>query len=76
MAEEGAVTAVDLIGGREAVLREGLLWQAVLASAAIPGVFPPQKIGDQLLVDGGVLNPVPSNVVADMGASIQIGVIS
>jgi NTE family protein len=69
-----AVTAVDILGQREVVLREGLLWQAVLASAAIPGVFPPQHIGEQVLVDGGVLNPVPSNVVSDMGASIQIGV--
>jgi NTE family protein len=69
-----AVTAVDIVGQREVVLREGLLWHAVLASAAIPGVFPPQHIGDYVLVDGGVLNPVPSNVVSDMGASIQIGV--
>ena len=69
-----AVTATDIVAQREVVLREGLLWHAVLASAAIPGVFPPQRIGDQVLVDGGVLNPVPSNVVADMGASIQIGV--
>src|SRR5581483_10767195 len=69
-----AVTATDIGQQREVVLREGLLWHAVLASAAIPGIFPPQKLGDQMLVDGGVLNPVPSNVVADMGASIQIGV--
>jgi NTE family protein len=69
-----AVTAVDILGQREVVLQDGLLWQAVLASAAIPGVFPPQHIGELVLVDGGVLNPVPSNVVAEMGASIQIGV--
>ena len=69
-----AVSAVDIVTQREVVLREGLLWQAVLASAAIPGVFPPQRIDGQVLVDGGVLNPVPSNVVGDMGASIQIGV--
>ncbi len=69
-----AVTATDIVGQREVVLRDGLLWQAVLASAAIPGVFPPQHIGPYVLVDGGVLNPVPSNVVADMGASILIGV--
>lgn len=69
-----AVTATDIVAQREVVLREGLLWHAVLASAAIPGVFPPQRIGEYVLVDGGVLNPVPSNVVSDMGASIQIGV--
>ena len=69
-----AITATDIATQREVVLREGLLWHAVLASAAIPGIFPPQKIGDYVLVDGGVLNPVPSNVVEDMGAAIQIGV--
>ena len=69
-----AITATDIATQREVVLEEGLLWHAVLASAAIPGIFPPQKIGEYVLVDGGVLNPVPSNVVADMGAAIQIGV--
>ncbi len=69
-----AVTATDIVAQREVVLHDGPLWHAVLASAAIPGIFPPQKIGEWMLVDGGVLNPVPSNVVADMGASIQIGV--
>jgi NTE family protein len=50
------------------------MWQAVLASMAIPGVYPAQCIGGHQLVDGGVLNPVPSNVVADMGADIVIAV--
>jgi NTE family protein len=69
-----AVTATDILAQREVVLRSGLLWEAVLASVSIPGVWPPHRIGPYLLVDGGVLNPVPSNVVADMGASIQIGI--
>lgn len=69
-----AVTATDVFAHREVVLRDGLLWQAVLASTALPGIFPPQVIGEHVLVDGGVLNPVPSNVVAEMGAAIQIGV--
>jgi NTE family protein len=41
---------------------------------SIPGVFPPLQIGPYLLVDGGVVNPVPSNVLADMGANVLIGV--
>jgi NTE family protein len=69
-----AVTAADINSGREIVFRRGLLWPAVLASMAIPGVYPPQCMGPYMLVDGGVLNPVPSNVVAQMGADSVIAV--
>ena len=68
------VTAVDLLSERELVLTEGLVWQAVLASCAIPGIYPPQRVGSNLLVDGGVLSPVPTSVVVDFGADIVIGV--
>ena len=68
------VTAVDLLSERELVLTEGLVWQAVLASCAIPGIYPPQRVGPNLLVDGGVLSPVPTSVVVDFGADIVIGV--
>jgi NTE family protein len=68
------VTAVDLVTERELVLTEGPIWQAVLASCAIPGVYPPQRIGSHLLVDGGVLNPIPTNVVAGFGADVVIAV--
>jgi len=56
------------------VFRRGPVWQAVLASMSIPGIYPPQTVGKMLLVDGGVLNPVPTNVVADMGADVVIAV--
>jgi NTE family protein len=69
-----AITAVDINSGREIIFRRGLLWQAVLASMALPGVYPPQRIGPYTLVDGGVLNPVPSNVAAEMGADIVIAI--
>jgi NTE family protein len=68
------VVAADILTGRELVFRRGLLWQAVLASCALPGVYPPQRIGPYLAVDGGALNPVPSNVAADMGADKVIAV--
>ncbi|MBK9008315.1 MAG: patatin-like phospholipase family protein [Anaerolineae bacterium] len=54
-----ALTAVDLNTGKEALLSEGNLLDAVLASAAIPGIFPARRIGDMELVDGGTLDPVP-----------------
>jgi NTE family protein len=54
-----ALTATDLKSGREIVLSEGSLVEAILASAAIPGIFPVRMIGEWELVDGGVLDPVP-----------------
>ncbi|MFN8541895.1 MAG: patatin-like phospholipase family protein [Thermomicrobiales bacterium] len=49
-----AISAADLTEGREIVLRRGPLWQAVLASAAIPAIYPPVQIGPHWLVDGGL----------------------
>jgi NTE family protein len=69
-----AIVAADMLTHRQVVFRRGLIWQALLASIAIPGAFPPQPVGGHLLVDGGVVNPVPSNVAADLGADIVIGV--
>ena len=69
-----ALVAVDLDSQREVVFRRGLLWLAVLASTAIPGMYPAQRVGDYTLVDGGVLNPVPSNVAAEMGADKVIAI--
>jgi len=54
-----ALTAADLKSGREVILSEGPLVDAVLATIAIPGIFPARHIGDLELVDGGTLNPVP-----------------
>jgi NTE family protein len=69
-----AIVAADMLTHRQVVFRRGLIWPALLASIAIPGAFPPQPIGGHLLVDGGVINPVPSNVAADLGADTVIGV--
>jgi NTE family protein len=69
-----ALTAADVKSGQEVVFRNGLLWPAIVASMSLPGVYPAQRIGDHTLVDGGIFQPVPSNVVADMGADIVVGV--
>jgi NTE family protein len=69
-----ALVAADVVTQRELVLRRGLLWQAVLASIAIPGVYPAQRIGPHVAVDGGVLNPLPVNIAAEMGAGTVIAV--
>jgi predicted acylesterase/phospholipase RssA len=56
--------------GQEVVLRDGLVWPAVLFSVGIPGRFACQSRGPYWLVDGGVLNPE----AADLGAAVVIGV--
>lgn len=54
-----ACVAVDINSHQEIIINHGYLIDAILATTAVPGVFPPQPIGDALLVDGGVFNPVP-----------------
>ena len=54
-----ALTAVDLERGEEVVLTSGPLLDAVLATIALPGIFPPYFSGESRLIDGGVLDPVP-----------------
>jgi NTE family protein len=54
-----AVTATDLTAGLPVVIKHGQLVEAVLATSAVPGVFPARQLDGHLLVDGGILNPVP-----------------
>jgi NTE family protein len=58
-----------MLSGHEVVFSNGPVVDAVLASAAIPGVFPPVRIGNQLLVDGGVANNTPVSVAVALGAT-------
>jgi NTE family protein len=61
-----ALTAVDLEQGEEVVLTSGRLVEAVLATIALPGIFPPQLTGRNRLVDGGVVDPVPVQPVRSL----------
>jgi NTE family protein len=69
-----AVMAVDIKTGREVVLREGKVLDAIRASISVPGIFAPVPRGDLLLVDGGILNNVPVDVARQMGAELLIAV--
>lgn len=69
-----AAVAVDLISGEKVVLQEGSVAEAVVASCSIPGIFPPVKWQDRLLVDGGVLENVPFATVRSLGAEGIIAV--
>lgn len=66
--------ATDIVRGERVVLAEGDLPLAVRASMAVPAVFAPAEIGDRLLVDGGIVDNVPVDVVRDMGADVVIAV--
>jgi len=69
-----AIVAADVNTHREVVFTRGLLWQAVLASISIPGIYPALEIGPYTVVDGGVLDPVPTKIAVEMGAGTVIGV--
>jgi len=69
-----ACVATDLTSGREVWLREGSVVDAVRASIALPGLFSPLARDDRLLVDGGLVNPVPVSLARALGADLVIAV--
>ncbi|MBP2654973.1 MAG: Patatin-like phospholipase [Firmicutes bacterium] len=69
-----AAVATDLKLGKEVVICEGSVAEAVRGSISVPGIFVPYQMGDKLLVDGAVLNPTPVDVARKMGADIVIAV--
>ena len=66
--------ATDLQTGAEVWLRKGSIAEAVRASIALPGLFTPSMRDGRLLVDGGLVNPVPVSLARAMGADIVIAV--
>lgn len=69
-----AAVATSLNTGAEVWLRKGSTLDAVRASIALPGLFEPSLIDGQVLVDGGLVNPVPVSLARAMGADIVIAV--
>jgi NTE family protein len=65
---------LDLQSGRQVKLTRGPLRSAVLASTAIPGIFPPVEIGGKQLVDIGVIDALPVAVARDYGSDLTIAV--
>jgi NTE family protein len=63
-----AAVAMDIATARPHVLREGPLLPALLASTAIPGIFPPVQFGSLQLYDGGLVSNVPMRQALAMGA--------
>jgi len=69
-----AAVATDVESGAEVILNQGKVIDAVRASISIPGIFTPVKYQNYYLVDGGVVDPVPVDVVKMMGGDIIIAV--
>ena len=69
-----ACVATDIVTNTEVDFHSGSLKLAMRSSMSIPGVFSPVRMGNMLLVDGGMRNNYPSDIARQMGADIIIGV--
>lgn len=69
-----AIATTELETGHEIWLQRGPLVEALRASYAMPGVFPPVELNDRRLVDGALVNPVPVSLCRAMGARLVIAV--
>ena len=69
-----ACVSFNLVDGKDYVFREGSLPVAMRASMAIPAVFVPVRMDSMVLIDGGLINNYPADIVREMGADIVIGV--
>ena len=69
-----AVMAADLVKGEKVILTQGKLFDALLASASIPGMFPPVMLDKKILVDGGIVDVVPIEAAQSLGANFIIAV--
>ena len=69
-----AAVAADIVRGELIAINTGKLSAALRASASVPGIFNPTRLGDRLLVDGGTLNNLPVSVARRLGADYVIAV--
>lgn len=69
-----AAIATEVATGHEIWLTRGRLADAMRASYALPGIFPPVKLGGRWLVDGALVNPVPVSAARALGARLVIAV--
>ena len=66
--------ATDLKAGREVMFRKGSLFQAIRASISLPSFYEPVTLNDMILIDGGIINPLPLNRVKRQLGDILVGV--
>lgn len=70
-----AVVAADLVMGKRVVLDSGAVAPAARATAAIPGVFAPVRLGDAVLVDGAVVTRLPVDPLAARGCGFRLAAL-
>ena len=66
------ITATDFLTGGKVTLSEGLVFDAIRASLAIPIIFPPWEVNGRLLIDGAASNPLPIDVAIQDGAEVIV----
>ena len=66
--------ATDLKAGREVMFRKGSLFKAIRASISLPSFYEPVRRNDMVLIDGGIINPLPLNRVKRQPGDILVGV--
>lgn len=71
-----ALSAVDLNCGCEVILDHGLVKDAIMATIAVPGIFPVCEWGGCELIDGGVINPVPVSLARALAPSLPVVAVS
>jgi len=69
---EFCCVTVDILSGRKVVLKDGILREAVRASISIPGIFPPVFKNESFLVDGGIVEPLPTESIKELGVNFII----
>ncbi len=69
-----ATSAVDLQTGKEHIFDQGPITEALTSAMSLPGAFPPYRLGEKILVDGGMINNVPESLIRSKGADIVLGV--
>ncbi len=67
-------SAIDLQTGKEHIFDKGPITEALTSAMSLPGAFPPYRLGEKILVDGGIINNVPENLIREKGADIILGV--
>jgi NTE family protein len=70
-----AVVAADLVAGERVILDRGPVAEAARATIAIPGIFPPVRVGNRILVDGGLVTRVPLDLLARRRCGLRIASI-
>jgi NTE family protein len=70
-----AMTAVDLDTGELVIMNRGRVLDAVLATIALPGIFPPRVWEQRLMVDGGVLDPVPVSIARSLAPGLPVAAV-